>query len=171
MTSELTGEAKHRELYARSQDEIRVRNQRLKDYFVKFDGRTFKIPGKNTDVGHGKGEAVHPRYIAEKYMKEFAVSEINADVARIKGQLDKKYEGTDVFIPLKEEGKAPRTNNPELLKRYMSKCFVRVERKFGMDEVPEEFQTPNKDPVDLSASLISEIEKEAFTNAISEDED
>ena len=175
--SELTGEAKHRELVARSQDEIRVRNPRIKDYYVKFDGRSFRVPGSKTDIGHGKGEGVYPRYIAEKFIKEFAIGEINSDAARFKGVLDKKHEGTDVFIPLKEEVGAPRTNNAESMKKYMSQCFVKIERRFGLDEVPDEFETPNKDPVDVNSVLLEEIEKEAmdnkeaFTNAIAEDED
>lgn len=60
----------HRELYNRSQDIIAVKNPYDEDYRVIFDMRIWVVPGKNKDMGHGKGVTVLPRHLANKYRRE-----------------------------------------------------------------------------------------------------
>jgi hypothetical protein len=52
----------HRELERRSQDRLKVLNPTKQDHVVVWDGFVHKVPAG--------GDAIFPRYIAEKYMRE-----------------------------------------------------------------------------------------------------
>src|SRR5437879_1623530 len=60
------------ELERRSNDRIRVYNPTADDYVVYWGGAGFRVPNRNKDLGHGNGQAVVMRYVAENYVKHMA---------------------------------------------------------------------------------------------------
>jgi len=61
----------HKKMERASQDLIKVYNPTKEPIEVTWDSDLiFRIPAKTDDIGHGIGFAVHPRYIALRYVEK-----------------------------------------------------------------------------------------------------
>lgn len=149
-----------REMQRKSEDQLRVRNLMDDDYNVRWDSdKIFTVPGKDKDLGEGKGEAVLPRYIATKFMQEMAVLFINDDNVKHMKKYEKEYKGNpNVHWPDIEKRHALKTNDPVLLKKYYSQMFIRVEKEFGMGMTPTAPEFKPRDTRPISDQIMADLE-------------
>jgi hypothetical protein len=144
----LSGAAYLRELERKSRDSIMVYNPTDKDFPVMWEGMTeWIIPAKDRDAGSGPGRLIVPRYIAEKYAQEMAVQQINEEANKWREENRAKYSPSE-WIKM-EENFAPRTNNPQLLEKYMRPLIVGIVKEYGYaagTPVPES-KVPSGNPV------------------------
>ncbi len=161
MTDDLKGTPLLREKERRSNDQIRVKNPTQTDYKVRWDSdKVWIVPGRNKDAGYGKGEAVLPRYVAEKYMKEMTTMLIYKESDKKIAPLKESKKGDpNVHWPAFEERQALRTNNPKLIDKHMSKLYLGVEKEFGRDMIePEEYETKKVDKRPVHEQVMADIQ-------------
>lgn len=151
-----------KELQRKANDEIMVHNFKEESYFVKWGGNYFEVPGRDKDMGYGKGNMVLVRYLAMKYCREMTDKLILEESAKIVAKAKEKYTGN--FFPAEEERIALRTDNKDLRKRYLKVLWLGLHRKFGLDELPEQvvgLEPKRKDTRSLDEQLIEEMQTEA----------
>lgn len=138
-----------KELARRANDTLRVFNPLKDDYFVLWGiadgtGGRFRVPGCETDMGYGLGQAVYPRYIVFKFFKEIANIILSA---QMKQAIDTENERRRLSA-LKPMDKTAETveelsfsapympNNPDKLLELLPKIILGIEREWGMDTLP-----------------------------------
>lgn len=161
-TNSLQGEALLNEMKRRSMDQIKVFNPTSEDYFFRFDSYSWMIPGKEHDLGHGKGMNVVPRYIARHYFTHMIDKLITGESDALVAKAKVKYNGSD--WPREEERIALRTNNPTLRSKYMKQLFVSKVSDYGMNlpVTKEEQAPPSGKPLD--EDLLEELENQTVTD-------
>ena len=181
----LSGRAYIKELERRSRDTLMVYNPTDQDFPVVWEGMTeYVVPANSKDKGYGLGRLPVPRYIAEKYAREMAIFQINVYAKEIVSDYKKKYTGSPTEWPKIEENLAPRTNDTNLLKKYMTPLIVGIVKEYGFEPgvaveppAPPSGNTIEKDIFDELVTNLSPVElgekKEEnkvkdFTQAISE---
>ena len=116
----------HKELERRSQDRIKVANPTSEDYEVIWDGYAFTVPANGT--------AIHPRYIAEKYVKEMTEKVItdmaDSKIDEINEQREK--EGKEKMTAQQREIKELRTSNKALRDYLEDKLDLGVVEEYGV---------------------------------------
>ena len=75
----------HKELYARTQDIIRVHNPTNKDFVVyndrRFANERYVIPNKDKDIGYGKGNNDVLRFIVQRFVDKLGMEIISKKIA------------------------------------------------------------------------------------------
>lgn len=134
-------QAYHREMRARSLDTILVHNPSKEDFIIENDKYGVEpqkklIPHCKKDIGHGKGNAVLPRFLAERYVKTM-IEAIITDIADKDWEEKKKnYRTLDETIQHADKV-AIRTNDLKLWKDLTPKLWLGVVEKFGGLDLPE----------------------------------
>lgn len=164
----------HRKLERDSLNTWRVKNITPNKYFVRWDGRAWPVPGSEEDLGHGKGEAVLPYYLAKKFVKEMTeiiINEMNdARFAKKKEGARKKADMHPYHLMV--EANAERTDNPALLKEYYGQMLMGMEEQYGLEgnEIPGEPAQDRDATKSLGDSVFDDIVKQK-TNTFVEDKD
>lgn len=146
-----------RELQRRSLDQIKVYNPLSTPFFTIFDGFTH--------VCQARGEAIFPRYVAEKWMKEFANYMITKDEEEyVRSENEKRVKrGQPILDPQERETVAYRekllTNDPERRLSYMKMVYKGVTKEYGMDIPDDRTQKLDKRPLD--EKIFEQLEQEA----------
>lgn len=148
-----------RELERRSQDRLKVLNPTSSEQRVIWDGFVHRVPTQ--------GEAVFPRYIAEKYLKEMTdkiLLERQDDAVR--GENEKRRDSGKE--PMEKFGEqhtfedkyrfAQGVSNPEARKQVMKSLYGGVVEEYGLDLRPETRVERDNRPLD--AQLLEEIQAE-----------
>lgn len=146
----LSGEALKIELHRRSLDLLVVHNP-LKDPYTLIWNTVERhiIPGSDTDIGYGKGNASLMRFLAEKYMTEMTTFILTKESEeKVKAENRKRESEGKQPMSKHTEGEQvqmePRTDNPEARERTMKKLFVRLDREYAGGV--EELVLPDKKP-------------------------
>lgn len=144
--------ATKKELERMSQDSVRVYNPTDKDFITRFDGNRFVVPAKSRDIGYGLGQAVHPRYVALKYAKEmytYLVESKMLDVLNKENERRRASGNREMDKWMGGEGQvfgtAFITKEEENKLQLYSQLILGIEHEFGMDEIAEERQEPQRD--------------------------
>ena len=171
-----------REMYRKSQDEIKIYNPTSKDFVIQYDMRYWVVPNNNKDVGYGKGMLVVPRYLANHYFKHMIDALINRDDANSRRRGKKQYTGNN-WKDQEEIKWSIKTSDENLRKKYLKILWKGVHRRFGLNEVPDEVakQPARTDTRSLDEQLLEEMglddneieeqvvsDKNDFVEAISE---
>lgn len=159
-----------KEMGRMSLDRIRVYNPLDEDYNVRWDGLYFLVPGKNKDIGYGKGQAVHPRYVAVKFARELTDKILGEKMlTAVKAENDRrvaaglakmtKYDGEN-----SEYGYAMQFNPNDVSERtkVLTMVWLGVESKYGMDTPqsnPEQEQ--RRDPRNIDEMILEQLERPA----------
>lgn len=139
-----------KELARRANDSIRVFNPTSEDYNVAWalydevnPGGYFLVPHKDKDIGYGKGQNVHPRYIAFKFFKEITGIMLSAEmVLAIERENERRLKSNmsplDKTFATSEELKFIYQNKVNLdrqdkLMELLPKIILGIEREWGMD--------------------------------------
>lgn len=144
-------EAVQRELERRSNDRVQVYNPTNKDISVLWNKFVHRVPaGQN---------AILPRYVAEKFVKETVDSMINQENEK-KVEAENKHRvssGQKVMDAQERLVFDLRTNNPEVRRKYISQVYRGVVEEYGTDVTPQEVSKP---AYQTDADLLSEIDKQ-----------
>jgi len=154
-------------------EDIIIHNDRQRPTHTKWI-----IPGKNKDLGKGKGVQHVPAFIGWRYI-EIALTRIISDISQ-KDWDKKKDEYKDAERSAYEERLAIRTNNRSLRSELIPKLWGGIVKRYGGDDILEE-EPETKNPstrmdiksyleeVGLSNKLVSEasVENDAFIKEIS----
>lgn len=145
-----------RELQRRSLDQIKVYNPLQTPFFTIFDGFTHVCPAR--------GEAVFPRYVAEKWMKEFAdymITKDEEEYVRLENEKRVKR-GQPIMDPQDRETVDYRekllTNDEKRRFSYIKMVHRGVTKEYGMDIPDNTVQKLDKRPLD--DKLFERIENE-----------
>lgn len=170
--STLKGEELKLELQRRSLDLLVVHNPLKEPYIVIWNTvERHIVPGNDTDIGYGKGNASLLRFIAEKYMSEMTTNILTkeADEA-VRAENEKrmregrpemtKYMGGEQVLFEK------RTDEPTERERVMKKLFVRLDREYagGMDSIEHE----KKNTTTMVKSVDDELLEKIMANTLAE---
>lgn len=121
----------HLDLYNRSQDVCLIHNPDEEDYSFfynrRFNTQPYIVPGKNKDLGFGKGNLEIRRYLADVYLEKKGEQMIN-----IISKAD--WEKKKVEYRLEERGQmeerlALRVTNKEIWKKIVPQLFLGVVRR------------------------------------------
>ena len=127
------------EMYKRSLDTVMVHNTTESDFVLVYDkamtNTKYLVPHRLKDLGHGKGNMMMPRYLAEMYVEKMIVQLISKKAEDLWEKEKTKYriEERSKF----EEKYALRTNNKELWAEYYPKLWLGVVQKYGGDDIQE----------------------------------
>lgn len=140
-----------RELVRRSNDQVKVHNPWSEDREVIWDRFVHVVPAN--------GEAVLPRYIAEKFVREttdFLIMDRNR--VRVEKENKKRVKaGQKEMDPQERETFDLRTNNKDLRAEYVRTIYRGVVSEYGKQEVARK----RRDPVAVGdLDLIANIDKE-----------
>jgi len=140
----------HRELERRSLDIIRIKNPDIKDFFVEWDKRYWRVPALGTlDV---------PRYIAIKYCKDKAVDTINNINEKMHTQEveERMKKGLPPFESKWHEEQAtyaqpryPKTNDKEVLSKLYKEYWVGMVYEYGKDQ-PQQIRDQATEELDMT---------------------
>lgn len=142
-----------KELARRANDSLRIYNPTKEDYRVAvglYDevtpGGYFLVPGSEHDIGYGKGQNVHPRFVAFKFFKEITNIILDAEMQYAIQTENKKREKNgqaplDKTFDKAEElkfvyAKGVNIDRPEKLMELLPKIILGVEREWGMEALP-----------------------------------
>lgn len=152
-----------KELERRSRDTLMVYNPTSEDFPVVWEQMTeWVIPNKDKDKGYGPGKLAVPRFIAEKYAREMTTHRINEYAKTKVEEYKKNYNGLPSEWNKIEENIAPRTNDVNLIKKYMKPLVVGMVKEYGFEKgttVPEA-KAPSGQPVekDIFDELVENLE-------------
>lgn len=147
------------EMYKKSLDSIMVHNITDNDFVLVYDramtNTKHLIPHKGKDVGHGRGNMVLPRYLAEKFVDKMIKSIIIERSEREWEKVKDKYrmEERSSF----EERYALRTNNKELWAELFPQMWLGVVQKYGGDDIQELEETNKVQSRNLIQDMQSEL--------------
>lgn len=171
-----------RELARRANDSLRVFNPLQDDYRVAvglYDevtpGGYFLVPGCNTDIGFGKGQNVHPRFVAFKFFKEISHIILDAEM-RLRIQQENERRSSTGMKPLDKtfstseelgfvyENKLQPTQQDKLM-NLLPKIILGVEREWGMDTIAYK---PREDVVKW-ADVMAIIDRKVGSDVVAND--
>ena len=139
-----------RELERRSNDRVQVFNPTDKDFTVVWNNFNHRVPASEN--------AILPRYVAEKYVKEIVNHLINQENEErvVKENKHRVSSGQKEMDPQERLVFDLRTNNPELRKKYVTVVYKGIVEEYGKDlPIPED--TPQT-VMPSDADLLSEID-------------
>lgn len=138
----------HKELYARTQDVVRVHNPTDTDFIVyndrRFANERYVVPNKNRDVGFGKGNNDVLRFIALRYVDKMGMEMIAKIIADDweKKKLKFRIEERGVM----EERLALRSSDPKLWEQVTKQLWIGVVKRYQGEMIDEpEVKGPRKD--------------------------
>lgn len=158
----------------RAQDRILVHNPTDQDFLEEWNRSQtngepyvrYVIPAAHKDGGRGLGNAIVPRFIAEKYIIDMCDHIINRDLydaiqAENKNRTDagqaplKKYDSADGNDELGFARQYMADKN-EKMKEIIVQLWVRVDEEYGMNtpELPNAEQAEAKDPYEFMYSVL-----------------
>jgi hypothetical protein len=149
----------------RANDNLRVYNPTSEDYVVVWDraeaGGGFLVPNRDKDIGYGKGQAVHIRYVAEKYAREMADKILGEKmVAAVIAENDRREaRGVAKLTKYGEEFNFTaniRPDNVEMRTKLMNILVVGIESRFGGYTTPTDNQ-PKRDPKSMDEQILSSV--------------
>jgi hypothetical protein len=146
-----------RELYRRSNDQLRVHNPLDVPFQVTYDGFVHVIPAKS--------DHILPRYIATVYFSRILDHLINSEeqhAVEVENQKRLK-KGLKLMDPQEREAfdvsNKLTTNNPDKRRSYMAQVYKGIEQEFGLDQVPSEADgKPAASKKPLDEELLEEME-------------
>jgi hypothetical protein len=148
-----------RELYRRSNDQLRVHNPLDVPFQVSYDGFVHVIPAKS--------DHILPRYIARNYISRIVDHMINSEEQHAVDTENQKRikKGLKLMDPQEREAfdvsNKLMTNNPEKRRFYMAQVYKGIEREFGLDQVPQEGEgKPASSKKPLDEELLEEMESQ-----------
>lgn len=142
-----------KELYRKSLDDIRVYNPTKEDRVVVYAGFNHVVPAEK--------EHVLPRYIANKYVREYVDEMINRDEnEKVEEENKQRAEnGNPPISPQERETLALRYGlhhrNKELREKYIKQVYKGIDKEYGLDMVTQS-QTQEIQPsedVDIMSRL------------------
>lgn len=148
-----------RELQRRSLDQIAVFNPLEQPFQTVYDGYAH--------VAQPKSEAVFPRYVAVKWMREYVDHMINEDE---KNFVDKENEkrASQGHQPLTAEERNDLvsahgllTSNEELRMKYMKQVYKGISKEHGLDVPVAPEKKSDRRPMD--EKLLTQLDKEMGT--------
>lgn len=157
----VTTEAFIREAKSRAMDTIAVHNPTTEDYTFwndKFGPTPQKliVPANTRDIGHGKGNAHLPRYLAARYsrsMIEQIITKIADDDWESK---KKKYHTRDEMLQHADRVTI-RTNDAKLWKELTPKIWLGLVERFGGEDIPDPVEALIPDSGDPMADTMKEL--------------
>jgi len=135
-----------RELQRRSLDQLKLFNPLKEEFNTTFDGFVHVVPPQK--------EAIFPRYVAEKWMKEFIDYMINEEerVAVETENSKRRGKGWEPLNPQERDQLALRqkliTSNVEKRTKYMKKIYRGISKEYGLDLPVIEPKKISRMPVD-----------------------
>jgi hypothetical protein len=138
----------HKELYARTQDIIRVHNPTDKDFIVyndrRFANERYVIPNKDKDIGYGRGNNDVLRFIALRFVDKLGMEMIDK---MIKDDWEKKKLKFRIEERgIMEERLALRSSDPKLWEQVTKQLWIGVVKRYQSDMIEEpEAKAPRKD--------------------------
>ncbi len=123
-----------REKKAQSLDTIAVKNPTKEDVVFWHDklgteSRKIMVPNEDKDIGHGKGIAHLPRFLAIRYTKKMIVSIINKISDQDWKEKKEKYRTRDEMLQHAEKVQI-RTNDRKLWEKYLPQIWLGVVKKY-----------------------------------------
>lgn len=132
--------AVHIEMYKTSLDTVAVKNPDAEDYPVYNDrmgaNERWVIPGRDKDVGFGKGVQHVPRFIAKRYLNHKGIEMINQIIQEDWDARKGKYSEDE--RSRKEEGLALRSSDPKLWDKVTPQLWVGIVARYGVDDFAED---------------------------------
>lgn len=132
----------HLEMYARTQDIIRVHNPTDEDFIVyndrKVSNERYVIPNSSKNIGYGEGNNDVPRYIALRFVDKLGMEIINKkiqeDWSKKKGKFRLEEQGQ------MEERLALKSSDPKLWDDVTKELWIGVVKRYQSDmlDVPEQ---------------------------------
>lgn len=132
----------HLEMYARTQDIIRVHNPTDEDFIVyndrKVSNERYVIPNNSKNIGYGEGNNDVPRYIALRFVDKLGMEIINKkiqeDWSKKKGKFRLEEQGQ------MEERLALKSSDPKLWDEVTKELWIGVVKRYQSDmlDVPEQ---------------------------------
>lgn len=150
------------EMERKAQDRIRVCNITDNDFTVLWGGLGFIVPGKNSDMGHGPGQQILPRYIAINYVTKMIdkiLGERMVQAVRDANNL-RASRGMPELNKWQEQGLIEnqfRIDNQDMRKKILPYLWVGVEEEWGMDMSPEATSVQRQ----IDSELIARLEQPA----------
>ena len=158
LTKSQKDEALKRELLRKSLDECRVFNKSSEDYTVYWDKFPHNVPAD--------GEAILPRYIANKYLKEMTdkLLMFRSD-ENVRMENERRVKKGMALMDKHTEQPAFEANfainKPELRKPVLTSLWGGVVKEYGKDV---SFSTAGQSEIaSTDADLLAEIEKQSST--------
>ena len=140
-----------RELERSSQDQIKVYNTTEKEWVEYWTGYGFRVPAN--------GDAVMPRYVAKKYVKNMTDHLITKE-SEDKVEAENKrrtHSGQKLMDAQERELFDLKTNDEALRRKYIKQLWGGVDKEFGAD-TPATEAGKRPDPRPLDEQLIDEVE-------------
>jgi len=149
-----------REQTARSMDTIAIQNQMSEDVIFwtdKYGTQSSKtlVPGKDKDIGFGKGIAHMMRWKAERFTEDHITRLIN-EYSDAKWLKDSKVYRTRDEKLAHAESEQIRTNDATLWGNWFPKIWLGVVEKFGMLDLPEPI---DESPIHTGSALGDALQK------------
>ncbi len=155
-----------REMARRANDRIRVYNFNKEDFKVMWDSFIWTVPGKDTDSGQGKGQAILPRYVAENYVKHFTDFELGKirDQA-IKGENQRLIEKGNRPMAIDSSERLQfetqySLDNVERRREVIKQIWLGIEEEYGMEQT-EAMQPKVPDQKTIDQRLLDELDRPA----------
>lgn len=155
-----------KEMARMSNDRIRVYNPTDEDFIVRWDGGGFMVPSKNRDIGQGKGQAVHPRYICVKFVRELTDKILGGQrVAAILLENERRITTgmakMNHFEDRVQFETMFREDNPEKRGKLIALLWLGIEEQYGLDVQMQGEDLQKKDPRSIDEQILANLEKPA----------
>lgn len=175
-------EALFREMERVSLDWCMIYNPTDKDFFIEWaarDGRPWKylVPGKNKDIGWGKGKLEVQRYLAIWYCKHMTDQIINDKGQKEAEKIlaDRREKGSVELTKFEEQkaiwDKTPRTNSNKELGSLYPILFLGISREFGQDYLSEDEEPYMADMSSAEEKAFAKLKDKKYAPDVEESED
>lgn len=164
----------HQEMQRRANDLLRVKNPLNQDYVVEYD----RANGVKQFIVPAKGEAVHLRYIAEKYIKELYQKILNERAARKVAEENtrRRESGMAEMDKTLRSGEQMQFESPllnpdtEEKRRIISMLYVGVENEYGVvsKQTGEQEESPQSFD-DLLEDVQESVDRGSYTPTSTEE--
>lgn len=167
-------DAWQREQYRKSMDTILVYNPLNEDYICYWDKYPHMVPGREKDIGFGKGKMQLARYIAEKYMLEMKnkIISAKADLILAESKEKRKEKGLSVDpyeVNAEILNAVLKTNDEKQIEEIYKILYVELVKEFGLydnDVLVKEEKLDQRTPEErIMEKVSSRIEPSNYTKA------